>query len=71
MERFGQLFLLGERLGRRPVEFALEILHQQGQRLIKNGQVVETDVENRSEMHSAWENFQATQLPRLRRLGVV
>jgi hypothetical protein len=69
--RFGQLFLLGEKLGRRPVEFALEVLQQQGQRLIRNGQALETGVESHSEMHSAWEDFQATQLPRLRRLGVV
>jgi SAM-dependent methyltransferase len=71
IERFGQLFLLGERLGRRPVEFALEVLQQQGQRLMKNGQAVETDAENRSEMHSAWDDFRTTQMPLLRRLGVV
>jgi SAM-dependent methyltransferase len=71
IERFAQLFLLGEKLGRRPVEFALEVLQRQGQRLMRNGQALETDVENRSEMHSAWEDFQATQMPRLRRLGVV
>ncbi len=71
IERFGQLFLLAERLGRQPAEFALEVLQQQGQRLMKHGQVVETDAENRSEMHAAWEDFQTKQMPLLRRLGVV
>ncbi|MEA1053942.1 methyltransferase, partial [Lamprobacter modestohalophilus] len=75
VNRFQQLFLLGLSQGhKQPSDWAAQtwqLLKSQGQRLIKEGQPIESAEENLAQLTQQAETFAQQQLPMLRALGVV
>jgi len=74
VSRFQQLFLLAYKQGIKPQEwavFAWKILAAQGQRLVKDGQVLETEKQNLEELQSQAEHFAAKRLTILKALQIV
>ena len=73
--RFNQLFCFALKQGRKTpadwVNFVYQILSMQGQRIIKNGQTLETENENRAELMGQAEEFNAGLLPVLKALEIV
>jgi hypothetical protein len=73
--RFEQLFALAVTQGKKqPAEWAQavwQILQVQGQKLVKEGQTLETDEQNIAELTSQAEAFAEKMLPVLRALGVI
>ncbi|UWR39439.1 class I SAM-dependent methyltransferase [Sulfitobacter sp. W074] len=72
VSRFEQLFInnLSRNLGD-PAEYVWKMFEAQGQRLQKNGGVLETAEANLAELQNQFEAFQKNRLPLLHRLGVV
>ncbi|MBB4145848.1 class I SAM-dependent methyltransferase [Rhizobium rhizoryzae] len=73
--RFPQLFSLALKSGRKTPQdwaaFVLQILSIQGQRIVKNGQTLETEDENRAELLRQAQEFATQQLPILKALEIV
>jgi SAM-dependent methyltransferase len=71
VDRISQLFLLcRERKQSDPVQFAWNLLSGQGERLIKNGQTLQTAEENLAEIRMFYDLFINKQLPILEQLGI-
>lgn len=68
--RLERLFWLANDRGAEPVGFAWETLKQLGQRLVRDGQTLETDEENRAHLQSSWESFDRDRRPLFERLGI-
>ncbi len=69
--RFSQLFLLAGQEGQSDApQFVWDILSAQGQRLIKEGKVIESAKANLAELKSLHDAFVAQQLPVLQQLGI-
>ena len=72
--RFGQLFLQAIQLGKKnPQEWASyvwELLHVQGQKIIKEEKTLESAEENLNELIEQAKTFEAKQLPILRALRI-
>ncbi|EIC23772.1 class I SAM-dependent methyltransferase [Thiorhodovibrio frisius] len=75
VNRFEQLFLLSRSQGQQhPSDWAeatWQLLHSQGQRLLKEGKAIESEEENRAELNKQAEAFAAKRLPMLKALQVV
>ncbi|MDI9336168.1 MAG: methyltransferase regulatory domain-containing protein [Gammaproteobacteria bacterium] len=75
MGRFEQLFLLAYKQGRQTSQgmaaFAWDILKSQGQKLIKSGNVVESEEENLVEMNNLASNFNNKIMVSLKSYGIV
>ena len=73
--RFPQLFLLAKQNGRtRPDEwaqFTWDILERQGQRVLREGKVIESPAENLAELRAQAEVFTAKYVPILKALQIV
>ncbi|MCJ8510522.1 methyltransferase regulatory domain-containing protein [Rhizobium lemnae] len=73
--RFPQLFALALKAGRKTpqewVAFVIETLSIQGQRIVKDGQTLETEDENRAELLRQAHEFASQQLPILKALEIV
>jgi SAM-dependent methyltransferase len=71
MDRFGQLFLLAAR-EKAPdhARFVWDLLKIQGQKLLKDGKVLETEEENLAELHERAQVFAEKAAPVLAMLGV-
>ena len=76
--RFQQLFLLaldqsaeGQRTPQALANFVWQILHAQGQSIVKDGKTLLTVEENLAELNQQAETFLQTQLPLLRTLWVI
>ncbi|MGF7206216.1 SAM-dependent methyltransferase [Skermanella aerolata] len=68
--RSDQLFLLASKFGADPAEFAWQALSAQGQRLMKDGKVLQSTEDNLSELQTRAAIFQKQTLPLLRQLGI-
>lgn len=78
MGRFQQLFLLaldqsadGHRTPQALANFVWQILHAQGQSIVKEGKTLLTAEDNLAELSQLAEQFLQTQLPMLQALQVV
>lgn len=70
VDRFQQLFLLASTEGEKdPVAFVWNVLDAQGQRLMRDGAVLEDAASNRGELNRHYEAF-LTRLPTLKSLGI-
>ncbi|MFN8719999.1 MAG: class I SAM-dependent methyltransferase [Rhodospirillales bacterium] len=70
VDRVGQLFLRAlSGNADDPAEYVTRILRAQGEKMVKDGDVLETPEENAAEIARRWADFVAGQLPRLRRIG--
>ncbi len=70
VDRVKQLFLLAQRSKADPAKFVWEILNAQGQRLIRDGKTLETETDNRAELHTRFVEFQERVAPVLKRLKI-
>jgi SAM-dependent methyltransferase len=71
VDRVGQLFLRALSGGAAdPVDYVVRILRAQGEKMVKDGTVLETPEENAAEIAARWEAFRTDHLPCLTRLGV-
>lgn len=71
IDRFEQLFLLGLlQKETDPALFAWRLLEAQGQRIIKNGQTLQTPEDNIAELQTRYTNFEK-RVPVLRSLGII
>jgi SAM-dependent methyltransferase len=71
VDRFQQLFMLARQLKQPdPVLFAWNALNEVGQKLIKEGKMLETVEENHAELRIRLSNFMEKQLPVLQQLGI-
>ena len=69
--RFSQLFLLADQEGKGDAsKYVWEVLSEQGQRLIKEGKVIEGAKANQAELASLHEVFTKGQLPVLKQLNI-
>ncbi|MBQ9273663.1 MAG: methyltransferase regulatory domain-containing protein [Succinivibrio sp.] len=75
VDRLSQLMLLGISEGRDQVKelssFVFDILNSQGQRLIKDGQTLESEQDNRAELMRLCETFKEKALPLYQRLRLI
>lgn len=71
LDRFGQLFLLAAR-GKAPdgVRFVWDLLKIQGQKIVKDGNMLETEEENLAELEERARLFAQKTAPVLAQLGV-
>jgi hypothetical protein len=73
--RLQQLFLLslqqGHKLPQEWVQDTWAVLHDQGHRIVKAGQPLQTEQENLAELELIAHDFQKKALPMLRGLGVI
>jgi hypothetical protein len=70
VDRVGQLFLRAlSGNADDPAEYVTRILRAQGEKMVKDGDVLETPEENAAEIARRWADFVAGQLPRLSRIG--
>ncbi|MYM30250.1 methyltransferase [Duganella sp. CY15W] len=73
--RIGQLFLLARALGRKtPAEwakYAADVFTQQGQRILKEGKMVETAEDELAELTAQAEKFAEKMLPVLKGVGII
>jgi SAM-dependent methyltransferase len=71
IDRFGQLFLLARAQKHSdPATFIWDILNAQGQRLMKDGNAIESPEENVAELRSRLSEFEQKRLPVLQQLGI-
>ena len=71
VDMIDRLFLLAEKEGREPLNFAWSILSERGKVLRRNGQLLASAEENLADLAKLHSGFQSQRLPHLRRLGVV
>ncbi len=75
LTRFQQLFLLARLQGKKQPEewanFAWQVLAMQGEKIIKEGNVLETAEQNIAELSEQAATFSAKQLPVLKGLGII
>lgn len=71
VSRSEQLFLLANMRNADPVKLIWNILQVQGEKLIKDGKVLESPEENQAELREQAKQFTNLRLPLLQRLGVV
>jgi len=71
VERIHQLFMLAARLGREPAAFAWESLDRLGQRLVHEGQTMNTAAENMAALTQRHAVYAEKWLPVYTRLGLV
>lgn len=67
---FTQLLLNAMRRNLKPDEYVYGILEALGQRMKKEGQIIEDPEENKAEIRSRLAEFQKTDLPFLKRIGI-
>lgn len=69
--RFEQLFLRGKQLKRKDIPgYVWDILNTQGQRLLKDGEAVESAEDNIAELRQKYQEFETSRLPIFKRLGI-
>ena len=75
VSRFHQLFMLSMKQGKRNpsewAQYAWEIISAQGQKILKNGQTLQSSEENIDELTTQAKEFELKRLPMLRALQVV
>lgn len=71
ISRSEQLFLLAHMRKVEPVQFIWTILQVQGEKLLKDGQVLESPEANQAELKKQAQHFANVRLPLLQRLGLV
>ena len=71
VDRIQQLFLSALKSKTDPAEFAQAVLARQGQRLMKDGQVIVDAGENLKELRNRYQTFSEKRLPVLQHLGIV
>lgn len=71
ISRSEQLLLLAHMRQGDPVQFIWNILQVQGEKLIKDGQILHSPEENQAELNQQIQHFKATRLPLLKHLGLI
>jgi len=71
VDRVEQLFIRAWAAGQHPPEAAWVALEKAGQRLLRDGRLLETPKQNLMELEERWQRFHQRRLPLLRSLGAV
>ena len=70
VNRIDQLFLLAKHRKQEPCQFVWQVLVAQGKKLLKEGQVLETEAENLALIQTNLQEFEQERLPIFNRLGI-